>query len=170
MPRAQPTQSAAREALQRRASHRRAVRCSGMFGGFAPMVPQAVFASSVLWPDERSGVAGANALRRRELYERRAVGHASHRRKCCCSPLVAQASRLSRQTSARSFLRGTSTQPRFSVRRLRRRLTRTIHEYESRCCSCSLSRGFQVRRTALTLSCAARGHVPKPERRGGCRE
>ena len=27
-----------------------------------------------------------------------------------------------------------------------------------------------VRLTDLTLSCAAKAHVPKPERRGGCRE
>ena len=41
----------------------------------------------------------------------------------------------------------------------------------TRCCGSPFyTRFFFVRLTALTLSCAARAHVPKPERRGGCRE
>jgi hypothetical protein len=41
MPAAQRTQSAAREALQRRARHRPADRCSGLLGGVHADMPQA---------------------------------------------------------------------------------------------------------------------------------
>jgi len=51
MPRAQPTQSAAREALQRRATTQAAVRCSGLLGsGHPPVDSQFTFVSLDAFP------------------------------------------------------------------------------------------------------------------------
>ena len=79
------------------------------------------------------------------------------------------ASCISRQFQPANSCGARIERSRFSVRRLRRRC---------RCESSGARTPFlallhldkhQVRRTDLTLSCAARAHVPKPERRGSCR-
>ena len=49
VPAVQPTQSAAREALQRRASARHAVSCSALLGGLVDQVLVATHANALIW-------------------------------------------------------------------------------------------------------------------------
>ena len=163
MPRAQRTKSAVHEALQRRAGNGPGDGFSGLLGGGSKFSPPRVFANCRKYPTRKTctqSFAERLRSRPRELWPTRSV-----RRATPPAALRRHAAASCAELAATYLIE--NAQLRFSERLCRHGRCRSRNRYPA---YDSLNqRCSGVRLTAYTLSCAAKAHVPKPQRHGGCR-